>query len=154
MDEAISIIRIAPLAPPPTLAVHNPALSLPLPQEGTTMADWAAAAAAWAKSGEGEKNELAPPPPPPPQSFEQQQQQQQSATAWGGTEQQQQQMWMDPALAGHDAQHQQHGGFAPGPAGVDPMAGGGHQGFAHGGTDSKGFLCVYVCVFGLCVVDT
>lgn len=97
------------------------------------MADWAAAAAAWAKSGEGEKSDLAPPPPPPPaQSFEQQQ----LASAWGGTEQQQ--MWMDPALAGHDGQLQ-HGGFASGPSGVDPMGGaGGHQGYGHGGTVSRG----------------
>lgn len=100
------------------------------------MADWAAAAAAWAQSGEGEKNELVPPPQPPPASSEQQQQQQQSG-AWGSTEQQQQQqMWMshqmDPALAAQQGQHPH--GFGPGPGGSDPMAEGGHQGFAHGGT--------------------
>ena len=90
--------------------------------------DWAAAAAAWAQSGEGEKNDLAPPPPPPPQSFEQQQ----PGAAWAGDQQQQQQqqqMWMSQQMDPAAHTGQQHGGFATAPMGVDHMG----QGFAHGG---------------------
>lgn len=95
------------------------------------MADWAAAAAAWAESGEGEKNVFIPPPPPP--------QNNQQHGMWAGgsdTHSQQQQMWMPHQM---DSSSQPRHGYGP-PGGMsDPTGGmgfqtppgGGH--FGHGG---------------------
>lgn len=95
------------------------------------MADWAAAAAAWAQSGEGEKTQFVPPPQPPPPKVEQQQ-----PGAWGGADQQQ--AWMPPhqmdhaaAAAAHQGQQQHSYGTVRG--GSDLMGGGGHQGFGQEG---------------------
>ena len=93
------------------------------------MADWAAAAAAWAQSGEGEKNVFIPPPPPP------QRNQQHGMWAGGDAHPSQQQEWMPHQM---DPSHQPRHGF--GPTGVsDPTAAMGFQGppggahFGHGG---------------------
>lgn len=94
------------------------------------MADWAAAAAAWAQSGEGEKNVFIPPPPPP------QGNQQHGMWAGGDAHPSQQQAWMPHPM--EPSPHQPQHGF--GHAGVsDPTAAVGFQGppggaqFGHGG---------------------
>lgn len=95
------------------------------------MADWAAAAAAWAQSGEGEKTQFVPPPQPPLPKVEQQQ-----PGVWGGADQHQ--AWMPPHQMDHAAaaaahQGQQQHGFGTVAGGSDPMGGGGHQGFGQEG---------------------
>lgn len=106
------------------------------------MADWAAAAAAWAQSGEGEKNVFIPPPQPPPQRNQQ-------PGGWGGADphpsqmqQQQQMMWMAPQVdPGAAFQQGHHQGRA-----ADPMRAMGYQPqgpvagapYGHGGGVLKG----------------
>lgn len=91
------------------------------------MADWAAAAAAWAQSGEGEKNAFVPPPPPPPK---QQQQQYQEQQQWGGAAAaHEQQMWFvqqhQHAFGQH---HTQAGGDSIAPHSGDTAAAFNHAG--------------------------
>lgn len=107
------------------------------------MADWAAAAAAWAQSGEGEKNVFVPPPPPPLHNGQQHvPQQQQQHEGWGGGEAHSHQMqWMPHQM--NPAASRGHQGFGSG-GGADPMGAMGHQGppggtpFEHGGMWLKG----------------
>lgn len=105
------------------------------------MADWAAAAAAWAQSGEGEKESFVPPPPPP--------QTRHQFDAWGGggggngelhhaalhgQEHHHQMHWIDPTAHQHHGQH----AFGLAAGASDPMDMGhhGHVGgapFGNGG---------------------
>lgn len=108
------------------------------------MADWAAAAAAWAKSGEGEKHAFTPPQPPrqSEQQYQYQQQQQeqlQHTEGWGTADvNSQQQMWMSQQTMSHS---QGHHGFGAVVAGSDPVGIMGHQGASSGAHYGHGGAC-------------